>query len=131
MNDALAIANLKARYCLASDSACGDADGARAQFDGMFTPDFVGDYGFGAMNGPEAIVGFMCGAIGKGSEWMIHALGSPRIDGDRASGDWTITVQSRRRNGEGLMTVYGRYADRFVRTAQGWQIAAITFTRYE
>ena len=43
----------------------------------------------------------------------------------------TITVHSRRRNGEGMMTVLGRYADRLVRTPEGWRIAGITFTRYE
>jgi len=132
-DDALAIANLKARYCLAADSACADEAVARAQFADLFTVDFVGDYGFGVMNGPEAIIDFMCGAIGRGSEWMIHTLGSPRIrvEDSRAEGDWTVTVQSRRRHGEGLMTVHGRYSDRFRRSPQGWQIARIGFARYE
>ena len=130
---ALAIGNLKARYCLAADTAAGDEPAARALFEGVLTQDFVGDYGFGVMNGPQAIVDFMCQAIAGGSEWMIHMLGSPRIEvaGASATGDWTIHVESRRREGAGLMTVVGRYSDRFRLTAAGWQIAAITFTRYE
>jgi hypothetical protein len=132
-DDAFAIANLKARYCLAADTSCSDEAGARALFDGVFAADFVGDYGYGTINGASAIIDFMCGAIAKGSEWMIHALGSPRIAvaGDSAEAHWTITVHSRRRNGEGMMTVLGRYADRLVRTPDGWRIAGITFTRYE
>ncbi|MXO89965.1 nuclear transport factor 2 family protein [Pontixanthobacter aquaemixtae] len=132
-NDATAIANLKARYCLAADTSTNDESEARAMFDGVFTDDFVGDYGFGTMEGPQAITDFMCKAISAGSEWMIHMLGSPRIvvDGNSATGDWTIHVESRRREGAGLMTVVGRYSDTFRKTSQGWKIASITFQRYE
>lgn len=132
-NDALAIANLKATYCRAADTSIADADGARAIFDGLFTDDFVGDYGFKVMNGQQEITEFMIQAIGGGSEWMIHALGSPliRVDGDTATGDWTITVDSRRREGAGLMRVVGRYSDTFRKTADGWRIASIKFDRYE
>ena len=131
--DAFAIANLKARYCLAADLSCHDEPRARAIFADLFADDFVGDYGFGVIHGGQAIADFMCKAIGGGSEWMIHMLGSPslRIDGDRADGDWTIEVESRRRDGAGLMSVVGRYADRFCRTADGWRIATINFRRFE
>ena len=100
-SDALEIANLKARYCLAADTSTSDQAGAREMFGALFTEDFVGDYGFGMLEGPKAIADFMVTAIGGGSEWMIHALGSPiiEIDGDSATGDWTIQVESRRREG--------------------------------
>tara|TARA_R110000824_G_scaffold169109_6_gene346151 strand:- start:120 stop:524 length:405 start_codon:yes stop_codon:yes gene_type:complete len=132
-SDALEIANLKARYCLAADTSTSDQAGAREMFGTLFTEDFVGDYGFGMLEGPEAIADFMVTAIGGGSEWMIHALGSPiiEIDGDSATGDWTIQVESRRREGAGLMTVVGRYSDIFRRTDKGWRIAGIKFTRFE
>ncbi len=131
--DALAIANLKARYCLAADTSTSDETGAREMFADLFTEDFVGDYGFSMLEGPKAIADFMVTAIGGGSEWMIHALGSPiiEIDGDSATGDWTIQVESRRREGAGLMTVVGRYSDIFRRTDKGWRIAGIKFTRFE
>ena len=71
-------------------------------------------------------------AVGGGSEWMIHMLGSPRIEvsGDTASGDWTVAVHSKTRGGE-AMQVVGRYADRFTRTADGWRISHIKFDRYQ
>jgi len=131
--DAIAIANLKATYCLAADTSTSDADAARAIFANLFVDDFVGDYGFKMLNGPQEIAEFMIQAIGGGSEWMVHALGSPRIcvDGDSATGDWTIQVESRRREGQGLMHVVGRYSDTFRKTDDGWRIATIKFDRYE
>ncbi|WP_340589070.1 nuclear transport factor 2 family protein [Erythrobacter alti] len=131
--DALEIANLKATYCLAADSSTSDADAARAKFADLFVDDFVGDYGFRMLNGPQEITDFMIEAIGGGSEWMIHALGSPliKVDGDTATGDWTIQVESRRREGQGLMTVVGRYSDTFRKTSDGWRFASIKFDRYE
>ncbi len=130
--DALAIANLKATYCRAADTSCGDEAAARAMFDGLLVEDFIGDYGFKVMNGPAEIVDFMIQAIGGGSAWMIHALGSPVIEvaGETATGDWTITVTARRKDGE-VMVINGRYSDTFRRTKHGWKIASITFTRYE
>lgn len=132
-DDALAIANLKAAYCRAADTSCHDQDAARAAFAGLFVDDFVGDYGFKVMNGPVEIAEFMIQAIGGGSEWMIHTLGSPAIvvDGDTAKGDWTITVDSRRREGQGLMRVVGRYSDTFRNVDGEWKIASIRFDRYE
>lgn len=131
--DSLEIANLKALYCFAADTSCSDEAAARAMFADIFTDDFSGDYGFGTMEGPQVIVDFMCKAIGGGSEWMIHALGSPRIhvNGDQATGDWTISVQSRRRDGAGLMAIAGLYSDTFRHTRHGWRIAGITFRRFE
>lgn len=131
--DALAIANLKATYCRSADLSTTDPDGARAAFKDLFTEDFVGDYGFKVLNGECEIAEFMIQAIGGGSEWMIHALGSPLIcvDGDTATGDWTINVDSRRREGQGLMRVVGRYSDTFRKAADGWRIASISFERYE
>ncbi len=132
-HDALEIANLKARYCLAADTSTSDQVLALKMFGDLFTDDFVGDYGFGTLEGPKAIAEFMIQAIGGGSEWMIHALGSPfiEVDGDDATGDWTIQVESRRREGAGLMTVVGRYSDSFRRTPDGWRIARIKFDRFE
>lgn len=130
--DALAIANLKARYCRAADTSCSDQAEALAMFDGLFTDDFVGDYGFKVMHGQAEIAAFMIQAIGGGSEWMVHCLGSPLIavEGDSATGDWTIQVESRRKEGAGLMSVVGRYADTFRRTNDGWRIASIRFERF-
>lgn len=132
MNDALEIANLKARYCAAGDSAPHDLAGATAGLRACFVPVATADYGFIQFDGPEPLIEFMGTAVGGGSEWMIHMLGSPQIEvaGDTATGDWTVAVHSKTRAGE-TMLIVGRYADRFVRTAEGWRISHIKFDRYE
>jgi hypothetical protein len=132
MNDALAIANLKARYCAAGDSSTHDPAGATTGLRACFVPDATSDYGFVQFEEPEALIAFMVGAVGAGSEWMLHTIGSPRIEveGDEATGDWAVLVHSKRRDGE-MMTIAGRYSDRFRRTAEGWKISHLGFARYE
>lgn len=132
VDHALVIANLKARYCLAADTAASDAEAARALFADLFTEDFFGDYGFAPMHGPQAITDFMCKAIATGSTWMIHMLHSPNIlvDGEHAAGNWTVLAHSRRREGD-IMVTLGRYTDEFRLTPQGWRISKITFWRPE
>lgn len=132
MSDALEIANLKARYCAAGDSAPHDPEGSASALRACFVADATADYGFIQFENPEALINFMGTAVGGGSEWMIHMLGSPRIEvsGDAATGDWTVAVHSKTRIGE-AMQVVGRYADRFTRTADGWRISHIKFDRYQ
>ena len=132
MTDALEIANLKAEYCRAGDLAPHDVATSRAGLMACFVPDATADYGFVQFDAPEKLIDFMATAVGGGAEWMIHMLGSPllRVDGDAATGDWTVAVHSRRRDGE-TMALVGRYSDRFRKTAEGWRISHIGFTRYE
>lgn len=132
MTDALEIANLKARYCAAGDSAPHDAEGSATGLAACFVPEATADYGFIQFDAPEKLIEFMGTAVGGGSQWMIHMLGSPNIvvDGDTATGDWTIAVHSKTKAGEQMLIV-GRYADRFVRTADGWKISHIKFDRFE
>jgi ketosteroid isomerase-like protein len=130
-NDLLAIANLKAHYCATADSAATDPETARACFADIFTDDFVGDYGMGLIQGPQAIADFLCAAIAGNSDWMIHMIHSPRIvvTGDTATGDWTLLVHSKRRDTGEVMHVIGRYSDEFRRTTDGWRIAKVGFWR--
>lgn len=123
------IAALKARYCALADLCAQEPERARGLFPEVLAPNATGDYGMGAM-ARDAIVEFLATAIAQNSEWMWHALSSPRIsvDGDRASGLWTVMVESKRR-GAGQMTVHGRYTDAFVRTPEGWLISAVRFRR--
>lgn len=132
MSDALEIANLKALYCRAADRASEDETAARAMFAGLFTDDFVADYGYGALEGPQAVTDFLCDAITRGTVWMIHMLHSPSIEvtGDIATGEWTVMAHARRQSGE-LSVVLGRYSDTFRRTVEGWRIARIVFSRPE
>jgi len=130
---ALAIANLKARYCATADLAASAPDPARATFATIFAQDFIGDYGMGPLIGAQAITDFLCTAIAGNSLWLLHMLHSPRIliDGDHATGDWTVLVKLKRRSSGAIDTVMGRYSDVFRRTPLGWRIAQVTFTRME
>ena len=132
MNDALEIANLKARYCAAGDCAPHDPAGSASGLRACFVADATADFGFIQFENPEKLIAVLGTAVGGGSEWMIHMLGSPNIvvADDAATGEWTIAVHSKTRAGE-AMQVVGRYADRFVRTAEGWRISHIKFDRYQ
>lgn len=124
------IQNLKARYCGAADLSADDPAEARRLFAEIFADDFVGDYGFDPLIGPEAITSFLCTSIAANSEWMIHMLHSPRIEinGDQATGDWTVMAYMKRRDGS-EDRVLGRYSDVFRRTPGGWRIARVAFGR--
>lgn len=128
---ALAIANLKARYCFAADLAATDPYQARILFADIFTDDFYGEYGVEPLVGAGAITDFLCTAIAASSEWMIHMMGSPRIEirGESATGDWTILVHSLRKEDGELGVIRGRYSDEFRLTEQGWRISKILFGR--
>nr|WP_221240527.1 nuclear transport factor 2 family protein [Sphingobium boeckii] len=130
---ALAIANLKARYCAAADLSATDQAQARLLFSDIFADDFRGDYGMGPLIGAQAIIDFLCTAIAGNSLWVLHMLHSPCIvvDGDRATGDWTILASLKRRGGGALDTVMGRYSDTFRLTEHGWRIETVTFVRLE
>jgi hypothetical protein len=132
-DDAVEIANLKAAYCTASDLCPTDRDAAMAGFRAVFVDDVVGDYGFRIFQGFDDLTGFMTTAVAGSSEWMVHMLHSPRIevDGDRATGDWTVMGQMKRRETGAIDTVLGRYSDELVRTPDGWRIAKVRFQRFE
>ena len=130
-DNALAIANIKARYCAASDLSPTDATASLAGFREVFTDDVIGDYGFRVFDGFDELTGFMTTAVAGTSEWMMHMLHTPliTIDGDRATGDWTVFSQMKRREGGQIDTVIGRYSDEFIRTAGGWKICRVGFVR--
>lgn len=131
MNDALEIANVKARYCEASDKSPVDPAAALAGFREVFTDDVVGDYGFRVFDGFDDLTGFMTTVVAGSSDWMLHMVHTPRImiDGDRATGDWTVMSQMKRSDGGQIDTVIGRYADEFRRTGDGWKICGLRFER--
>jgi hypothetical protein len=130
---ALAIANLKARYCAAADLAASDPAQARVLFADIFAADFVGHYGMEPLVGAQAIIDFLCTAIAGNSLWLLHMLHSPRIEieDDHATGDWTVLVKLKRRESGAVDTVMGRYSDHFRLTQKGWRIGQVTFDRLE
>ncbi len=133
MNDYDQIQNLKARYCAASDSATEDREAALGKLLSLLTEGVKADYGFGEMEGGEALGAFVSDAIAGGSEWMIHNIHTPliEIDGDTAKGDWTVNVRMKRTETGHVDFVFGRYSDEFVRVDGEWKFAKIRFRRYE
>ena len=131
MSDVTEIANVKARYCAASDKSPTDAAAALAGFREVFIDDVIGDYGFRVFNGFDDLTGFMTTAVAGNSESMLHMLHTPCIivNGDIATGDWTVSSQMKRREGGQIDTVLGRYSDEFIRTNSGWKISRVGFER--
>jgi hypothetical protein len=131
MSDVTEIANVKARYCAASDKSPTDAAAALAGFREVFIDDVIGDYGFRVFNGFDDLTGFMTTAVAGNSESMLHMLHTPCIivNGDIATGDWTVSSQMKRREGGQIDTVLGRYSDEFIRTDSGWKISRVGFER--
>lgn len=127
----LAIQNLKARYCAVADSAAGDPEGALAAFGSVFLPDVEADYGFEPMLGADALGRFLCTAIAGNSEWVLHMIHTPmiQIDGDTATGDWTVMAHLKRRESGQVDLVRGRYSDEFRLTPEGWRISRVGFAR--
>lgn len=133
MDDYSEIQNLKARYCAAGDSATEDRAAAHRRLLELFTDDIKADYGFGEMVGGAAIGVFLSDAIGGGSEWMLHNIHTPLIDidGDTATGEWTVNVRMKRTGTGSIDFVFGRYSDEFRRVDGEWKISRVRFRRYE
>jgi hypothetical protein len=129
LGQTLEIANLKALYCKSADACADDPEGGRKAFDAIFTGDVTADYGYGLLTGLGEITEFLCTAIAGNSLWMIHMLTSPStaVEGDSASAEWAVQVNSKRRDTGAIDIVVGRYADEFRRTPEGWRIAKIVF----
>lgn len=125
--DTLAIQTLKALYCEGADLLPTDAARAAEVLGGVFTPDAVADYGNGLLEGRAAIIGFLVDGISPVRDWLWHAIHSPLVEvrGDEADARWTIVAMMRDKGSESIERAYGRYADRLVRTPEGWRIAAM------
>lgn len=130
-DDVIAIQNTKARYCTAVDQLTGDKTGAGEALRNVFLADAVGDYGYDPLRGAEALTDFLCNAIAENSQWRIHMLHTPliTIEGDGATGDWTVMVYLKRPGDGAVDMILGRYSDTFRRTAEGWRIARLRFLR--
>lgn len=93
----------------------------------LFTEDAVLDFHemLGRHEGREAIVRFFAEALPAGTAWMWHSFHSPLItvNGDEAEGRWTLYAMAVPKGAADPtpMLTYGRYTDRYVRTADGWR----------
>jgi len=123
--DWLAIANLKAAYCRLLDAK--DWEGWGQLFTEDFELDVTGSGG-DVMKGRDAVVASVRGSIDEAR--TAHQVHFPEItiDGDEASAIWPMQDRVVWGGGRAL-TGYGHYHERYVRTAEGWRIAAQRLTR--
>ena len=125
--DWLAICNLKAAYCRLLDTK--DWDGWGQLFTEDFELDVTGSGGQ-LVRGRDAVVASVRSAIETAK--TAHQVHFPEItiDGDEATAIWpmqdrVVWDESR------ALTGYGHYHERYVRTAEGWRIAAQKLTRLQ
>lgn len=93
----------------------------------VFTPDAIGVYDSVTYDGIEAITGLMVRVLTQCAATQ-HLLGSQdiQVSGDSATASTYLQAIHVGKNPgfEGrLMTYYGEYVDRLVRTKDGWRIA--------
>lgn len=131
--DSLEIQNVKALYCEAVDLLTQESARERGleMLRGVFAADATADYGAELHKGQAAILKFLCDLVGGQREWIQHVTGSPwvTVAGDHASGRWTCSAHMVLAGTHERRTLIGRYADEFVRTAEGWKISRIVFRR--
>lgn len=123
--DWLAICNVKADYCRLLDTKQWDA---WAQ---LFTQDCGFDTtqsGGSIVEGRDAMVGFVRASLADAK--TAHQVHSPQMtfDGPDAA-DVIWAMQDRVIKDTFDLTGFGHYHERYVRTAEGWRIAAQTLTR--
>jgi len=98
-----------------------------SQLTEVFTPEATANYiGMAECKGVEAIIGLVSGVLDRCGNTQ-HLLGNVQIDvqGDQATASCYLQAIH---VGVGdysdrLLTVWGEYRDRLVRTAAGWRIA--------
>lgn len=119
------IEQLKYRYVRALDLKLWD------EFAGTLTADVTAGYGPKlTFAGRDQVVDFMRSSLGP-AIITVHHVHHPEItvDADTASGTWylqdTVIITEHRM----LLRGAAFYADRYVRTADGWQIAETGYTR--
>jgi SnoaL-like domain len=126
LSDRLAIQELKGLYCWVSDAAI-HREKIREIATKLFTEDVWADYGFGPVEGRDALMEYMLNGAGASMEQMWHSIHTPRIalDGDIAEGDWTVIVRMIPKGQSESGQIYGRYHTSFRRGADGWQISRV------
>ena len=130
--DLEAIIRLKHLYGLIVDGMC-SGEYSPADLAQVLTADARLAYPppTGERTGLEAIVPFFDQIrLARSASW--HNFGNPviDIDGDTARGRWTVMARHTTR-GEDAHTgvAYGRYAERYLRTPDGWRIAELVYSR--
>jgi hypothetical protein len=120
------ILRIKHRYGELVDRLCSRIDEADLIALGeLFTEDAFVDFVAVKLPGRRAILDLYGGAMQQNFVWVWHSFHSPviEVNGDHASGRWTLQGMTITHGSPTPTTVYGRYADEFVRTANGWRMS--------
>lgn len=130
--DIEAIKNFKATYGIVVDDLITNYTPEKLdRFAALFTEDLASNFGkpTGQLHGRQAILDFIGGTVRSARSWMWHSFHSPliEVDGDTATGDWTIYCLALTRGASKPDVVLGRYQDKYVRTPQGWRQSSLTF----
>jgi ketosteroid isomerase-like protein len=121
-----AILNIKHRYGELVDRLASRINQTDVEALGeLFTEDAFVDFVAVQLPGRQAILDLYGGVMQKNFAWVWHSFHSPivEVNGDHASGRWTLQGMTITHQSPTPTTVYGRYADEFVRTAQGWRMS--------
>jgi len=127
MHDILDIQKLKAIYCAEVDDSMLDPAHARTRLPDIFVEDAIADYEYGLLEGRAAIVDYLVIYVGETADLLWHSIHTPliEVDGDSATGRWTVFVRVRNKGADTIDTFIGRYFDEFRRTADGWRISSV------
>jgi hypothetical protein len=121
-----AILRVKHRYGELVDRLCARVDPADLQALGeLFTEQAFVDFGTLQLPSRQAVLDLYGGAMQKNFSWIWHSFHSPivEVNGDRASGRWTLQGLTITHSNATPTTLYGRYADEFTLTSGTWQIS--------
>lgn len=125
------IKNLKAEYCRLIDAAVNSPGRRpRASLEKLFADDIIADYGaHGSLRGRDAVVNFLCEAIPARWAWAWHSVHTPliAIDGDRATGSWTVYCMGRPRGMTNSRVILGRFEDEYILDGQMWRQSRLRF----
>lgn len=121
-----AILNIKHRYGELVDRLASRINQTDLEALGeLFTEDAFVDFVAVQLPGRQAILDLYGGVMQKNFAWVWHSFHSPivEVNGDHASGRWTLQGITITHQSPTPTTVYGRYADEFVRTGEGWRMS--------
>jgi hypothetical protein len=99
----------------------------------VFAPDAMVElFSPSQSKGMEAIKEFFGKTIPSSVSSMWHSFSNPLIDvdGDEARGQWRVLAYTKRAGDPEPSLSAGRYAERYVRTPQGWRISELVFRRH-
>lgn len=132
--DGAEIVRLKARYCHAVDATIKDPARVGELLE-LLHDDVVVDYGAagGAGRGKEQVRRLYLEQLCAALAWSFHVASNPileRTGEDTATGCWYVQAYGvfRAALAAGPQPVWGRYHERYERTATGWKIRELVLT---